>query len=92
MKMQKNMFKMLILALLVSGFIACQRSASSANSEATGDESSIDTTRRGGNTNLELAPNQIKAMERGASIKQEAIKIDTAKQQAVPATRFSSEP
>ena len=57
-----------------------------------GSESSSDTTSRGGNTKLELAPNQVKAAERGASIKQEAIKIDTANQQAIPATRFSSEP
>ena len=57
-----------------------------------GSESSSDTTSRGGNTKLELAPNQVKAAERGASIKQEAIKIDTAKKQSVPATRFSSKP
>ena len=81
---------MFMVALLVSGFIACQRGNSSMNSTANDNEAAIDSTSRGGNTKLELAPNQIRAAERGASIKQEAIKIDTANQQSVPATRFSS--
>ena len=83
---------MVMVALLVSGVIACQRSSSSMNSTANDNEAAIDSTSRGGNSKLELAPNQIRAAERGASIKQEAIKIDTANQQAIPATRFSSEP
>ena len=83
---------MLVWALLVSGFIACQRSSSSMANATDGSESSSDTTSRGGNTKLELSPNQIKAAERGGSLKQEAIKIDTANQQSVPATRFSSKP
>lgn len=62
------------------------------NSAANDNEAAIDSTSRGGNNTLELAPNQVKAAERGALIKQEAIKIDTANQQAVPATRFRSEP
>ena len=83
---------MFMVSLLVSGFIACQRGSSSMNSTANDNEAAIDSTSRGGNTKLELAPNQIRAAERGASIKQEAIKIDTAKKQSVPATRFSSKP
>ena len=83
---------MLMIALIVSGIIACQRGSSSINSTANDNEAAIDSTSRGGNSKLELAPNQVKAAERGASIKQEAIKIDRANQQAVPATRFSSEP
>ena len=62
------------------------------NSTANDNETAIDSTSRGGNRKLELAPNQIRATERGGSIKQEAIKIDTANQQSVPATRFSSKP
>ncbi|MEC7158903.1 MAG: hypothetical protein VXW24_01280 [Bacteroidota bacterium] len=62
------------------------------NSTANDNEAAIDSTSRGGNSKLELAPNQIRATQRGGSIKQEAIKIDTANQQAIPATRFSSEP
>tara|TARA_B100000900_G_C20446857_1_gene661446 strand:+ start:674 stop:919 length:246 start_codon:yes stop_codon:yes gene_type:complete len=81
-----------MVALLVSGLLACQRGSSSMNSTANDNEAAIDSTSRGGNTKLELAPNQIRAAERGASIKQEAIKIDTANQQSVPATRFSSKP
>ncbi len=83
---------MFMVALLVSGLLACQRGSSSMNSTANDNEAAIDSTSRGGNTKLELAPNQIRAAERGASIKQEAIKIDTANQQSVPATRFSSKP
>ena len=83
---------MLMIALIVSGIIACQRGSSSINSTTNYNEAAIDSTSRGGNSKLELAPNQVKAAERGASIKQEAIKIDTVNQQAVPATRFSSEP
>ena len=62
------------------------------NNAANDNAAATDSTSRGGNNTLELAPNQIRATERGGSIKQEAIKIDTANQQAVPATRFSSEP
>ena len=83
---------MLMIALLVSGVIACQRGSSSMNSTAIDNETAIDSTSRGGNSKLELAPNQIRATERGGSIKQEAIKIDTANQQSVPASRFSSKP
>ena len=83
---------MFMVALLVSGLLACQRGSSSMNSTANDNEAAIDSTSRGGNTKLELAPNQIRAAERGASIKKEAIKIDTANQQSVPATRFSSKP
>ena len=83
---------MLMVTLLVSGVIACQRGSSSMNSTANNNEAAIDSTSRGGSSKLELAPNQIRATERGGAIKQEAIKIDTANQQAVPATRFSSEP
>ena len=92
MKRQKNILKMLMVALLVSGVVACQRGSSGMNNTANDNQAASDSTSRGGNTKLELAPNQIRATERGGSIKQEAIKIDTAKQQAVPATRFSSEP
>tara|TARA_B100000925_G_scaffold267824_1_gene228571 strand:+ start:688 stop:966 length:279 start_codon:yes stop_codon:yes gene_type:complete len=92
MKRQKNILKMFMVALLTSGVIACQRGNSSMNNTANDNEAAIDSTSRGGNSKLELAPNQIRAAERGASIKQEAIKIDTANQQAIPATRFSSEP
>ena len=92
MKRQLNIFKVAILTLLVSGLIACQRNSSGINGIADGNDSSSDSTSRGGNSKIELAPNQIRATERGGSIKQEAIKIDTAKQQSVPATRFSSKP
>ena len=83
---------MFMVALLVSGVIACQRGSSSMKNTANDNEAAIDSTSRGGNSELELAPNQIRATQRGGSIKQEAIKIDTANQQAIPATRFSSEP
>ena len=84
---------MLMVALLVSGVIACQRGNSSMNNTANDNEAAIDSTSRGGNSKLELAPNQIRATQRGGSIiEQEAIKIDTANQQAIPATRFSSKP
>ena len=62
------------------------------NNTANDNEAAIDSTSRGGNSKLELAPNQIRATQRGGSIEQEAIKIDTANQQAIPATRFSSKP
>ncbi|MGB1051354.1 MAG: hypothetical protein ACPGYR_04790 [Chitinophagales bacterium] len=92
MKRQKNILKMVMVTLLVSGVIACQRSASSMSNTANDNESSSDSTSIGGNSKLELSPAQTKAAERGAAIKQEAIKIDTANQQSVPASRFSSKP
>lgn len=93
MNKQVNIFKVVMLSLLVSGLIACQRNSSSMNGAASDtNQTSADSTVRGSDTKLELAPNQIRATERGGSLKQEAIKIDTANQQSVPATRFSSKP
>ena len=84
---------MVMVTLLVSGVIACQRSASSMSNTANDNEAAV--TRHQSWWKQQTRAFSAQSDKSNATWwihQQEAIKIDTANQQSIPASRFSSKP